>query len=175
MDLDQKAFLLDHLKKSGEGFEAAVASTGPIWLESPGEGQWSIGQCAEHVVSVEQRIQARVEKLAELEAEAFDDADRERKDRLVLSVANRETKVQAPAAVHPAAKYPGLEEMLKDFRKAHSGLIRLAEGYPSWLRGRFVEHPVLKKLDGHQWILTASCHAVRHTAQIEEIKRHFSA
>jgi hypothetical protein len=39
------------------------------------------------------------------------------------------------------------------------------------LRGHIAPHPVLKELDGHQWILLLAAHSARHTAQIEEVKK----
>ena len=38
------------------------------------------------------------------------------------------------------------------------------------LRGHGMPHPVLKTLDGYQWVLLIAGHSARHTAQIDEVK-----
>lgn len=119
---------------------------------------------------VESAVAKRVSTFAARDPEAFDQSDSDRKDHVVLRAAERNVKVQAPPTMTPNSRYQSPAAMLTDFRSAHAKLLELAADFPDWLRGRFTEHMVFKKLDGYQWILVSSCHTMRHTAQILEIK-----
>ncbi len=151
--------------------EAALSDIDPAaWSYKANPVEWSIRDCAEHVVMVETAVARRVGSFCEREPEAFDESKSHLKDQLVLRAADRSTKVQAPPTMAPSGRYPSCEAMLSDFRKTHSQLLKIANDFPEWLRGRFTEHMVFKKLDGYQWLLVSSCHTMRHTAQILELK-----
>ena len=171
MDADQREFLVSHLENSGRVVENAIQGLDPDqWFAEPGPERWSVGQCAEHIVSVESRIAGLLNRMPEMPDEPSDEAEGAQKDVLVQRVATRETRVQAPPALHPESKYKTADDFLEGFRESHSKLQRVASENPAWLRRRFQEHPILKKLDGYQWLLAASCHTLRHAAQIEEVK-----
>ena len=46
--------LLDHLRKSADGFEHSIKGLTPEqWKFKPGPDVWSVGECAEHIVFTE--------------------------------------------------------------------------------------------------------------------------
>jgi hypothetical protein len=169
---EEQDFLRSHLEKSQTAFEDAIGNVdAAAWLAEPAPERWSIGLCAEHVAIVSGRVLALVQALAEKPEEPFNEAESERKDALVLQVAENQQKFQAPAAIHPVSRYNSPQAALADFVPVYQKLIDLVEQNPTWLRGRFQKHPILEKLDGYQWILAGSCHTLRHVAQIREIER----
>jgi hypothetical protein len=84
---------------------------------------------------------------------------------------DRATKIEAPTLVRPAGKLASAADFYPRFRETQASLTRTATNSAALLRGRFREHPVLKKLDGYQWLLVCSCHRRRHMEQIEDVKR----
>ena len=140
------------------------------WNRKPSPEQWSISECAEHILTVEQAVAGRLQTLQTLPPEPFNEAEQLRKDELMMRVLDRSVKIQAPAGLEPTSRYANPTEVLEEFGKVHSRFTLLASEFPDWLRGRFAEHPVFKKLDGYQWMLAGACHTMRHTAQILEVK-----
>jgi DinB superfamily len=176
VDSEQQAFLLTHLKQSQIAFEDALHDCDDSdWSTEVTPGTWSIAHCAEHIVIVESLTVGRLQKIREMPEEAFDEADSARKDAIILrSVPVADTKVSAPERARPVSRYGSRQSALKDFYENHQVFCNLVQENEPWLRGRFTEHPMLKKLDGYQWILTVSCHTLRHVAQMREVQKRLA-
>ncbi len=165
-------FLIQHLRESKAELQAVLRDVAENeWFASPGAGRWSVGQCAEHIVTVGQRILGLLGRMQEMAATEYDAAASARKDKLVLGVADRETRVKAPDALEPQSRIKNQEAALTEYGAVHDELEGIAKRAPEWLRGRFIPHPILNDMDGYQWLLAISGHTRRHVAQIAEIKQ----
>lgn len=172
---DECAFLSSHYEQSQNAFEEAIGDVEPgLWSRVPEPGRWSVWQCASHIVQVESRIFGRIGTLATMQDQASEQEDASHRDALVLQIPSRAKRVKAPEAMEPPKDGPGKDELLTGFRRAHGELTDLIDRNPPWLRGRYVEHPMLKELDGYQWLLAASGHTLRHVAQIQEVKQQIA-
>jgi len=170
----EKAFLIEHLQATAALFESSIRDLDYAAWTRAGEGQWSAGQCAEHALAIEKLVAQFLPAMAQLPEEPFDAEKNARKDEMILGVAERgATKIQAPPQLHPGNEPRPVAEVLAEFEQAHGTLLRIAAEFPQWLRGRFREHPILKKLDGYQWILVTSCHTRRHLKQMEELQQQY--
>jgi len=172
MPSEQRDFLVRHLESSRDALAAELADVDLEAWTMPGGDAWTMAGCAEHILIVERRVAGLVRRIPDMPAEDYDLDESHRKDELVLGVAHRgAVRVEAPEHLHPAGAYTTPVALLHDFNKERSQVLAIAAEFPEWLRGRFVEHPILKKLDGYQWLLATSCHTLRHVAQMVELKQ----
>jgi hypothetical protein len=176
LEPDKQQFLIHHLAQSAADFEKAIAGVPPEqWSISPAPNQWSVGEIAEHVLIIDGNVARFIAKMRELPEEPYDNNHCARKDQLVMRVADDRTiKIEAPPTVRPTGRLVSAAEFYMGFREAQSRLTLAVSENQDVLRGRFREHPVLRKLDGYQWLLVCSCHRIRHMHQIEEVKRTFA-
>lgn len=128
---------------------------------------WSIAEILEHVVVVERRVHAIVNKLGEAPPPP-EGWDEEVVDTLVLkNIPDRSGRFQAPQAIWPTEHWTGtmaLQNFLSGREKTAQLLSTAA------LRGHVFPHPVLGPWDGYQWLLAAGAHGLRHVEQICEVK-----
>ena len=162
------------LAESSQGFLKAIEGLTPAqWTFKSAPDRWSIQECAEHIVTVEQVVENQViakaltgprEPLRRAEVKFTDGF-------LIAALPDRSHKAQAPEMVAPKGRLATREAVLEAFganRKALEGQI---ESSPLDWRTRFGTHPLFGALDLYQWVLLASGHTARHTLQIEEVKR----
>ena len=60
--------------------------------------------------------------------------------------------------------------MVNAFTAARDTTVDYVKTTADDMRAHAAPHPVLKTLDGYQWLLLLSAHTARHTTQIEEVK-----
>jgi hypothetical protein len=100
--------------------------TAEQWTFRPAEGRWSIGECLEHVMRVENRLLGVIGKKLEEEPVAH---DRARVDDLLVAQAipDRTVRRQAPEPVRPTSQWPDSAELLGRVPQnapAHNGFRR---------------------------------------------------
>jgi hypothetical protein len=158
------------LTASRDQFLASVAGLSPAqWNFKPDEKTWSVAECAEHITVSEDVIFGRI-KLA-LQAPVDPDKKSAVTDDFILrAVVDRSQKFQAPEILRPTHRFATPQEMLDHFKESRERLISYVRDTQDDLRAHFGDHPVLKALDGYQWILLISAHSQRHTAQLNEVK-----
>ena len=170
MEAQEKALVLGHLNSSREQLLNLVDGlTEKQWQFQPGEGRWSINQCLEHVVRVENRVLGNMQKKV---SEGADELDKARVDDalLVHAVQDRSTSRQAPEVARPTGQWPNSEELLVEFAGTRQRTLDFAASAPDNLRNRFLPHAAFGELDCCQWLLMLGLHGKRHAKQIEEIK-----
>jgi len=170
---EKRQFLTDHLVRSAQDFERSIATSDPgRWSVRPQPECWSIGEIAEHVLIIDTRVGTMAAALKDWPPEPYTQENTDRKDAMILRIAvERGTRIEAPGEVRPTGRLESAEQFYLEFHKAHERLALAAAEDAELLRGRFRDHPFLKKLDGYQWLLVCSCHRRRHLDQIEEVKR----
>jgi hypothetical protein len=167
---DEKAVVLGHLNSSREQLLKLVDGlTAEQWQFHPGEGRWSINQCIEHVVRVENRVLGNMQKKV---VEGADELDKTRVDDSVLlqTVEDRTISRQAPEPARPTGQWPNSDELLAEFVRIRQRTLDFAGSAPDNLRNRFLPHAAFGDLDCHQWLLLLGLHGKRHAQQIAEIK-----
>lgn len=142
------------------------------WNFKPAPEVWSVAEVAEHIAVSEDMIFGLVtEKIMKTPAEPDKRAEGKGKDEMILEkVVDRSQKVQAPEALRPTHRWATQQALIDHFKESRDRTIAYVENTPDDLREHFGEHPLLKQMDGYQWILLISAHSHRHTLQIEEVK-----
>lgn len=139
------------------------------WNFKPDEKTWSVAECAEHIALSEDLIFGSVTQV--MQGPATPDKKSAVTDDFILAaVVDRSHKFQAPEALRPKHTFATPQEAVDHFKESRARTIAYMQTTQDDLRGHFFDHPVLKTLDGYQWILLLSSHSRRHTAQLNEVK-----
>jgi hypothetical protein len=91
-------------------------------------------------------------------------------EKILQGVPERTRKAQAPEVLVPTGKWATSAALVKDFEAVRGQETAFLRDTKEDLRNRFEEHPFLKTMDAHQWLLFNGAHSKRHTAQILEVK-----
>jgi hypothetical protein len=175
--------------KPSSGRDAAITQLKNTWkvLEKETKGltpeqwnfksapdRWSIAQVYEHLAITEDFLFGIVtEKVLKTPAapEKKNAAKQAENDAFVLKgVADRTNRAQAPEPVVPTNRFGSIEATRKHYTASRKNTIDFVRTTPADLRAHFLDSPVLKDTDAHQWVLFIAAHTTRHTEQIREVK-----
>jgi hypothetical protein len=173
MERHERQLALDHLAASQERLlELVDGLTAEQWAFRPAEGRWSIGECLEHVMRVENRVFGLIaKKLDEGPAEPEKKEQARAKDPTLEPVLlDRSDRRQAPEPVRPSGEWADSAELVAEFQKTRQRTREFASATEGDLRSYFHPHLALGELDCYQWLLLIGLHTSRHALQIEEIK-----
>ena len=164
-------FAIKYLEETRKRFLASIDGvTDAQWTFKAAPDRWSIAEVAEHIAISESTIlglvTGQVLKSPPLAADAPRVSDQQMLDALV----DRSSRFQAPEMLKPASRWTSRAALTKDFNAARDKTVAYVRDTKDDLRGHGMPHPVLKTLDGYQWVLLVAGHSARHTAQIEEVK-----
>jgi hypothetical protein len=162
------------LTESHQGFLKSIEGLTPAqWTFKPAPDRWSIQECAEHIVTVEQVVQRLVitkalagprEPLRRSEVKVTDGF-------ILAALPDRSQKAQAPEMLVPKGRLATQTDVLAAYEACRKPFeAEVASSSLDW-RTRFGPHPLFGTLDLYQWILMSAGHTARHTQQIEEVKR----
>jgi uncharacterized damage-inducible protein DinB len=158
------------LTTSRQQFLDSVAGLSPAqWNFKPDEKTWSVAECAEHIALSEDLIFGNVARIMQGPASP-DKKSAVTDDFILTAVVDRSHKFQAPDALQPKHTLGTPQDIVDHFKQSRERTIAYVRDTQDDLRGHFFDHPVLKTLDGYQWILLLSAHSQRHTAQLNEVK-----
>ena len=173
MEAHERQLVVDQLNASQEHLQGLVYGlTAEQWAFHPAAGRWSINECLEHVMLVENRILGLIGKklngsTAEPEKTDLSCAT----DALVArSIPDRSNRREAPEPVRPTGQWTDPNELLAEFQKTRRRTTEFAATTQGDLRNHFLPHMALGELDCYQWLLVLSLHGTRHAQQVEEIK-----
>lgn len=172
---DERNSLSMRLGKSRDLFLQSIAGLTPAqWAFKPSEEEWSIGQCADHVLFVENLTYGLVtEKILAKPAQPEKAAEVIGKEaKLMRAVPDRSTKVKMPMAAEPTGHGANPESLAEAFAAARRKIVDYVQTTQKPLHHHFASHMIFKDLDGAQWILMMALHAERHVGQIDEVKAH---
>jgi hypothetical protein len=173
MEEQERTVLLKQLVVSRDRLLELVAKLTPEqWAFRPAEGKWSIGECIEHIMRVENRMMGLIgNKVSEGAPDPEKRDPAHAKDALIAQIVpDRSARREAPEPARPIGQYPDPNELLAAFRKTRERTSLFAATTQVDLRGYFHPHMALGELDCYQWLLVLSLHGSRHAQQIEEIK-----
>lgn len=170
MTAAERETLLKHLTESRERLlHMAQGLTREQLHYCPQPGRWTVGQCLEHIVTVEERLLERVQKTLTTAPDPSKRSALEgQDDALVTGTAGRLTRFQAPEGLEPTGRLTD-EELLKGFEAARQRTREFAASTDADLRRHFFKHPIFGELDLYQWLLLTAAHCDRHRAQSEEV------
>ena len=173
MSPQQNLDVLEVLRESATDFARAVEDARACDSSAvPAADCWSVLQCVEHVVAVEELF---FDKLHGAERTREEVRDAEREASLGARVTDRSTKVVAPEWVQPVGRYATLDEAAAQFHEARQRTIRYAEDHLRELHTLSMDHPRFGKLNGVEVLLLMAGHAKRHAEQVREIAGTLSA
>jgi uncharacterized damage-inducible protein DinB len=146
-------------------YEAATAVSEERAKVRPAPERWSVLECVEHVVTVEERFLGRLENAPRLDAPRIDTTN---EAAIAEKVENRETRRQAPDAAVPTGKFATVAEALAAFDAIRARTLQAARNKSADLYHLAAEHPVFGKVNGVEVLIIIAGHARRHAAQMRE-------
>lgn len=164
----ERNFAIRQLDQSGQCLIDMLSGLAPNQLlYRPDRGRWSIAQNVEHLVIVEKRVLAAIERLLreppDLKTQcSMSDAE------VIWRLSFVVERIQAPELVVPTLRYGG-ETLLKEFQMARQNTRGLATETAGDLRHHFINHFIFGDLDCYQWLLLIGAHCNRHYAQCQMV------
>jgi hypothetical protein len=165
----ERKFLIKHLNDSYKTFQKSVKGLSEAqWKFKAAPEKWSIAECAEHLATSESFIfgmattdilkaPAPLKRLTEAEDQT-----------LLKRMTDRSQRANAPEPLKPSGKYATPDEAVSALREARKKSVAWVKANREDLRAHFSDRV---KMDAYQAFLMMSAHVLRHTDQIEEVKR----
>ena len=166
----ERQFLLDHLDKTKRDFLASIQGLTQAQWNYKEAGRWSIAECAEHIVLSDGIILSLVTDRVLKTPATAPRMGREQDEKVLAMTLDRSKKGQAPEMLQPKGGFETPAKAAERFELARAKTVDYAKTTNADLRGHALPHPVLKTMDGYQWMLLLSAHSSRHTSQIAEVK-----
>lgn len=171
----ERTALVNELEQSQKRFLDAVRGLSEKQsLFSPEAGIWSIQNCAEHLAIFEDafRSMVREQLLRSPAAPPEKSAGAKQMDPMLgPGVRDRSQRTKTAPFLEPTGKFANVGRAAGKFEESRKQTIDYARNTNDPLRVHFAPAPT-GELDGYQWLLVIAAHTDRHTAQIEEIKKH---
>jgi uncharacterized damage-inducible protein DinB len=169
---EQKLEIVQHLERGREEFLASVAglSASQVTMR-PDPARWSVLDCVEHVTVVEERFLGWLDNAKKLDEPRI---DKEKEANLLVRVADRSARAQAPEAVVPNGRFTTLEQALEQFNVNRTRSVQFAQDRSDELHYLAAEHPRFGPMNGAEFMMIITAHARRHAAQIQEVRAALS-
>lgn len=132
----------------------------------PGPDRWSVLECMEHIVIVEERFMGWIISGREITP----DASWEKETKLSTMVVDRSFKAVAPEAARPDGRFKTIAEAVEAFNEARDRTARMVEKRGAELYAVGITHPRFGDMNGVELVHILSGHAKRHAAQIREVR-----
>jgi hypothetical protein len=168
---DERDRAISELEGGRKAFLESVAGLSAAqWNFKPDADTWSVAECAEHITVSEDFIFGMItQKL--MKSPVDPDNKPAVTDAFILTaVVDRSHKFKAPEPLVPTHRWATPQAMIDHFKESREHTIAYIRDTPDDLRAHTAPHPVMKTMDGYQWILLLSAHTRRHTAQLNEVK-----
>jgi len=174
MTADDRERVVSGLERTRDSLVVAVSGLRQAqWGFQPGEGVWSIRECADHILVIERLLFQTVRDLAAGPPDLDRSARvRGKDDRMLAALADRAFKVRVPFPTRPSGEAYSPAAYVAAFNAVRAEVLDYARTTQDGLRERVARHPLLKDLDGVQWLLLIWAHTDRHLAQIREVQAH---
>jgi uncharacterized damage-inducible protein DinB len=175
LNSEDRAHLTAHLSQTRDRVLIEIADLRPDqWTFRPDEESWSIGDCADHIMTVERRVFSMVSKhMQSAPANPERAAEVQKKTPWILeAVPSRHERVKVPAGIENHTHFATAEEFAQTFGERRAALQRYVAETEDPMHDRVAPHMIFKDLDGCQWLLMISLHSLRHAAQMAEVKTH---
>ncbi|QNL50206.1 DinB family protein [Olivibacter sp. SDN3] len=139
----------------------------------PDANSWSIGQCVEHIAKTEGMLRDMVIDLLAKPANPEKRGEIKTSGAQVVSMMqDRSFKAEAPEMLRPQSNTYNLKNELAVLEKERNITLDLINDTPEEeLRNHITITPAKEYTDAYRFLLYIAGHSLRHTAQIEEIKK----
>lgn len=166
--------LLTHYEQTAADLKKSVAGLTEEQLHfGPGEGQWSISQCVEHIILSEPMIFGMFkQEISKPDTSEISQKPSYTDEEIVNSITNRSEKYQAPEMLKPTGKYNNINEALAAFENGRKEIIDYIKNADIKVLRNHISQGPAGPVDGYQNLLFITTHSDRHILQIEEIKAH---
>ena len=133
----------------------------------PATDRWSVLECVEHVVAVEERYLERLTGATRLDSPRV---DKQKETEIKAQFPDRTTRRAAPEPLVPKGRFASLAQALEQFNATRDQVVRFAVERQSDLYRLSMEHPRLGAVNASEMLLIIACHGRRHADQIREIR-----
>jgi uncharacterized damage-inducible protein DinB len=165
---EERLEIVQHLERGRADFLASVAGLSASQAAMrPDPARWSVLDCVEHVTIVEERFLGWLDSAKKLDEPRV---DKEKEAGLLVRVADRSTRAQAPEAVVPNGRFTTLEQALEQFNANRNRSVQFAQDRSDELYSLAAEHPRFGPMNGAEFLMIITAHARRHAAQIQEVR-----
>jgi hypothetical protein len=169
MDAADREQILRLIAESDEALVAAAAGLDEHGVRRrPEPERWSVLECVEHVILVEDGVFASISVRSRPGAPP---AELRREGQILRGMTKRELKFTAPEFAEPAARYASLAEALQEYRKRRARTVAYVEQYQEDPRNRTTLHPALGPVSCQEMFLVLALHPARHALQIHEARK----
>jgi hypothetical protein len=159
--------LVEVLESGRQDFLDAVSGvTESAASTKPAPERWSVLECVEHVVTVEERFQGWLEG----GAAATKERDPQNETRLFTMVTDRSSKVTAPEAVVPTGRFQSFSDALVAFKTVRERSMSMVSERGETLYSVGATHGRFGDLNGVEVVHLMAAHARRHAEQIRETR-----
>lgn len=167
---DEKQKAIELLKQALEETISAVEGVSEAqWNFKAADDKWSVAQVSEHILKSEGLIFGAVNQVTAMPANPDWATQTEGKTELMMTgVLDRSQKFKAPEQLQPSSGM-SKADFISQFRAAREKTIRFVAETSAPLKEHTMDHPVLKTLNGYQWLLLIPLHNQRHNLQIKEV------
>ena len=160
------------LRLIAESDAALVAAASGVSDEGarkrPEPERWSVLECVEHVILVEDGVFASISVRSTPGAPPVEPR---REGQILRGMTKREYKISAPEFAEPTGRYSSLPEALQEFRERRARTVGYVEQYQDDPRNRTTLHPVLGPVNCQEMFLVLALHPARHALQIREARQ----
>jgi hypothetical protein len=163
--------LVGQLERTRKVYMKAIAGVTPEqWTFKASPDQWSIADCAEHLVLTEYALMEMVrDKMMKSPAPSDASGERVTDESVLKFITDRSQKAKAPEMLHPKSKYGSREEVAAVFEKARNASIEYVRTTGDDLRSRW-NKTARGRMDAYQYLLMMAAHVERHAMQMQEVK-----
>lgn len=173
MTAQERDLLVDLLVASQQALVASVVGLTPAqWTFAPGDGGWSVAQCAEHLALSESGLLAMIrgQILASAATPEAAAAARGRDGMVVAAMRDRSQRSKTFPFLEPDSVAASPAAFIGGFLDKRTATIRFVREATEPLHHHFAPLGPLGELDAYQWLLLLASHTERHVAQIETVK-----
>jgi len=168
----EKEFAINRLSNTRDAFVKTIEGmTEKQWYHRPGPGQWSVAECADHLLQTElYYFQPTINTML------AEPANPERRGEAIgkdvasyAGMEDRSYKIKGAPWEEIFEKKIDRENLISSFLKKRNEMIEWVKNTDEELRVHFSVFPGLETIDVYQFILFISGHTTRHTGQIQDI------
>jgi len=168
MDAREKQDLLESLETGRDELLAALDGlTENQAARVPEPGRWSVRDCIEHLLLVENYLFAQIATSHFSKTPA---GSRAREARILERGADRTKRLEAPELARPTGCFPTLSEALNAFLASRDETIHYVQALTEDPRLRTAHHPLIGPVNCYETLLIMAIHPHRHVQQIREIR-----
>jgi len=157
--------LITILENGREDFLDATRDISPLHASAkPAPAAWSVLECIEHVVAVEERHLDWISNGTSIAPRR----NTEKEMRLFGIIRSRFTRIEAPDVVRPCGRFRNMPDALAGFGAARDRSVQMVQEHGDGLYSIGAQHPYFGILNGAELIHLIDGHARRHAEQIRE-------